>query len=586
MENSRNSYLISKAIQKFLIASILTMAISQLNVTVDGIIVSHLIGPDAMAAINLFTPVSLSILSVCTFLGIGATILAARYTGEHNQEKTDSVLSTAIVSIVTVGLVIAVAVGIFQESLIDFICLEDRLRPYFHHYAVVMLGCSGIVMLNMLFNKIASTDGKPELVAKAVTVSAISNMLLDYLFIAWFDMGISGSAWASVLAALLNLVILAKQQIQEHRTILTNPLKNCSFVSLKENLQQGTPMIVANLILMFNFFMLNNIIQRRQGADGVFVLSICMNLLSIGMMFGSGIGSAVFAIGSFLKGQKDYQGLRILVNKCIGLFLICLFTVVAIIQIYPQIITRLFGADTPEMIAYANGSLRIFSWMLPTFLLVILLANVYQMLGFLALPPVLLLTFPLVLLPSLWGWAEWVGNASIWYAFPETGFIIVALTILITEIIRLKKKGLSHFTLVPIKATDNSLDISIQANIEALRQSLDDLYSYLSNLQIDDKLSKRINVCLEEVMLNIVTHSGRKMENHYFDLHISIIDGMLVASVKDDGQAFNPLHVKKDEQGVGLKILYGYCEDLSYKYMYGQNMTFMNWKIGNESQLK
>ena len=579
MENQRNAYLISKAIRKFLVASILTMAIIQVNVTVDGIIVSHLIGPDAMAAINLYTPVSLLIMSVCTFLGIGATILAARYMGEHNQEKTDAVLSTAIVSVVSVGVLMAVLVGLFRESLIDFICLEDRLRPYFHRYALVMLGCSGVVMLNMLFNKIASTDGKPDLVAKGVTVSAVTNMVLDYVFIAWFDMGIAGSAWASVIAVTANIALLARQQMAEHRSILLNPFKGCSVLALKENMKQGTPMVMANLILMFNFFMLNMIVQRRQGADGVFVLSICMNLLSIGMMFGSGIGSAVFAIGSFLDGQRDFQGLRILVHKCIGLFLVCLFAVVLLAQVYPQAISVLFGADTPEIAAYANSCLRIFSWMLPLLLLVILLANVYQMLGFLALPPILILAFPVVLLPSLWMWAEFVGNDYLWYAFPQTGLVVFLINLLVTEVIRLKKKDRAHFTLVPIKKADNSLDISVQANISALNTSLDDLYAYLTDLHIDEKLSKRINVCLEEVMLNIVTHAERDQEKHYFDVHICIQEGVLTASVKDDGRAFNPLHVERDKQGIGLKILFGYCKDLSYKYMYGQNMTFMNWKI-------
>ena len=148
--------------------------------------------------------------------------------------------------------------------------------------------------------------------------------------------------------------------------------------------------------------------------------------------------------------------------------------------------------------------------MLPLLLLVILLANVCQMLGFLALPPILILAFPVVLLPSLWMWAEFVGNDYLWYVFPQTGLVVFLINLLVTEVIRLKKKDRAHFTLVPIKKADNSLDISVKANISALNTSLDDLYAYLTDLHIDEKLSKRINVCLEEVMLNIVTHADSK----------------------------------------------------------------------------
>lgn len=52
----KNNYITNKAFKTFLVASILTQLVQQLRILADGIIVSNKIGPSALAAINLYTP--------------------------------------------------------------------------------------------------------------------------------------------------------------------------------------------------------------------------------------------------------------------------------------------------------------------------------------------------------------------------------------------------------------------------------------------------------------------------------------------------------------------------------------------------
>ena len=79
-------------------ASIFTMALAQVNTTVDGIIVSHLVAPDALSAVNLYMPISLLITSFSTLFGISATIVAARALGERDKMYVERLLSTAKIS--------------------------------------------------------------------------------------------------------------------------------------------------------------------------------------------------------------------------------------------------------------------------------------------------------------------------------------------------------------------------------------------------------------------------------------------------------------------------------------------------------
>ena len=579
MSFERNSYLTTRAMKNFLIASILTMAVQQFNITLNGIIVSHLVGPDALSAINLYQPVSLAVTSFATLFGIGATIIASRAIGRREMDKVDKILSTAVTSILIVGVLLTISVLASQDAVVSLICHKERLEPYFRSYLLAMISFAVVSMINVVTNQMVSIDGQPQLVTKSVSISAVINLLLVILFAWEFHLGIASAAFSTICAQVVNILLLSKYIFSKRSSYNINPIRSFSMSCLRANFKQGLPLIISNMVLMIMFLMLNNIIQDKQGADGIFVMSVCVNLLSLGMMFANGMGSTALSVGGFLNGQRDYQGLRILISQCIKLLVGSLFVIAVVVQVYPDFITMLFGANSQELIAYTNSSLRIFVWMLPTILLVIFLANVYQMLGYLALTPLIVLTFPLILIPSMYVWGNMGDGSLIWYAFPETGLFVLVLAFVITEVIRYRKKDVAHLTLVPTKDVENSYDISVNANHESMAASLANLDTYLADLSISSELQLAVRHCIEEVTLNIVEHSGRNMEHHYFDIHANFMDGVLEVIVKDDGRAFNPVAFPKEERGSGLKILHGLCSNIDYKFMYGQNLTTMSWTI-------
>lgn len=579
MSFERNSYLTTRAMKNFLIASILTMAVQQFNITLNGIIVSHLVGPDALSAINLYQPVSLAVTSFATLFGIGATIIASRAIGRREMDKVDKILSTAVTSILVVGVLLTICVLACQDAVVSLICHEERLEPYFRSYLLAMISFAVVSMMNVVTNQMVSIDGQPQLVTKSVSISAVINMLLVILFAWGLNLGIASAAFSTICAQVVNILLLSKYIFSKRSSYNINPIRSFSMSYLGANFKQGLPLIISNMVLMIMFLMLNNIIQDKQGADGIFVMSVCVNLLSLGMMFANGMGSTALSVGGFLNGQRDYQGLRILISQCMKLLVGSLLVIAVVVQVYPDFITLLFGANSQELIAYTNSSLRIFVWMLPTILLVIFLANVYQMLGYLALTPLIVLTFPLVLIPSMYVWGDMGDGSLIWYAFPETGLLVLLLTFVITEVIRFRKKDVAHLTLVPTKDVENCYDISVEANRESMAASLENLDTYLAGLGIGSELQLAVRHCIEEVTLNIVEHSGKNMEHHYFDIHTNFMDGVLEVIVKDDGRAFDPVALPEEERGSGLKILHGLCSNIDYKYMYGQNLTIMSWTI-------
>ena len=84
---SRNSFIVSKALKTFVMAAVLTAAASQLAHTADSMIVGHVVGTDAVSAINLVLPL-VEVLNCMAFLiCFGANAICAQAIGRHDMDK-------------------------------------------------------------------------------------------------------------------------------------------------------------------------------------------------------------------------------------------------------------------------------------------------------------------------------------------------------------------------------------------------------------------------------------------------------------------------------------------------------------------
>ncbi len=578
----RNAYLISRALKNFLIASILTLVVQQLTVTVDGIIVSHLVGVDAMSAITLYVPLNMAIMALTTFLGIGATVIAAQAMGRQDKEAVDGILSTAFVSVLVIGLLMGVGFWFARTWITELMCSEMRLRDYFHDYSTIMLSFAIMPMLNLFFNQITAIDGHPQMVTKAVVCSFFTNAILDYVLVGPVGMGISGSAWATVIAYGVGIGVLSVYVFGRKSSFSLVPAWNMVRRYLGQNLVQGLPLLLANLVITCMFLGMNLIVQDALGADGMFVLAICINLLSISTLVATGYGDTLMAVGGYLKGEGDSQGMQMLVHRCMKSMIFLVIIVTLVLEIFPSVVCAIFGVDTPELEIMAMRGIRLFSLILIPYALVLLLANLYQMLGHLKLIPVLIMLCPAILLPSMLVWINAAGADSMWNAFPQTGVFMVLFAYALSEVARRRMLSapVSRFTLLPAEEEETFVyQESVLANVPEVGKSLEGKLQFLQNQGLDKGMVNRICLCVEELILNIAQHGGRRIATHYFDVRIVCRRDSVVVSVKDDGRPFDPTMVNEERRSIGLTILNNLCQEIEYKYMFGQNVTYMTWRM-------
>ena len=581
MSQQRNMSLTTKAMNSFLIASTLSMCATAINTSVDGIIVGRFVSPEALSAVNLYSPYAMALSAILLLLAFSATSQAAYFIGERNREQTGKFISTSLLSLFITGLLLSAYAFFFTDSYVSLVCYDDTVAPYLHTYFRIMGSGTILFLLAQFACEVVSIDGRPSLGTRAVVISVLCNIALDILLTAILGLGIAGSATATLIAYAVTVIILGCSHIfTKDCSITIRIFRYFSVSALKSILKLGGNMSTTSVFATVFIYVANFIIQKHCGTDGLFALSIGLIIFNICLDLSIAAGRSVTSVGGFLKGQRDWSGFRYIVGRSIRVTLLIGFAVSFALMFGSRLLVQVFGANTPEMVAYCTKALKIFIWIVPSSMFVTLMMFIYQAMMNTALISVPTISFSVAEIVFLLAWPYMMSSETVWYAFPLASLLSVGIIYLISEIVRYGDSTVSRLTHIPKHTSDEEteqLQISIPTNMDDTAAALNSIRTFLGRQNISDALVNKQVLCLEEIFLNINEHSGQKDHSHCYDVIIRLEQDGILSVVKDDGRPFNPLVIEEEKQGLGLKILLGICKHIDYQYMYGQNLLILQF---------
>ena len=580
---SRNPYLVTKALKTFMWGSIMAAVSSQLATTTDAIVVSNLIGPDAISAINIVMPILTFFSCLMILFGIGSSILAAKAIGRRDTRSANAIFSTAVLSAAVTGIFFAIIVFFTSSYIIEYLTQGNKtIYEYGLSYLQVTCVILPFMIMAGVVENFVKTDGNPRIVMKAVMIGSVLNLVLDIVFIKFLNMGIAGSAWATGVNYLVALLICLFHFKNPYASLKWDPDYKRIKQFVKESVTQGLPMSLNTLLLGGCVYFINFIVLKVEGKDGLYCWSVCLQLFMIMQMVLSGIGSSIYSIGGILVGEQDMSGLSILNRKCIFYTGGCIGIITALILIFPDFFGQLFGSGSHEVIEGFPMAIRLFSLLLLPYSIVALLRSTYQILGYTTLS-LFLSIFQLVLMVSVVWSFSFINVEMMWWGFPISAYILLSGLCVYTVILHFHNHDLKIFTLIPETEILPSLNISVKMDRESVASAETKIKEFLIDNDIDETTSFKVRLSCEELMNNIVSHAVAKHpEKHYFDLHIRLDGGYVNILIKDDGRPFNPILTDEDLQvnskattpnKLGLRIVNNFDSDINYKYMYDQNMV-------------
>ena len=189
------------------VPTIVSMLVSAIYNMADTYFVSKL-GTSASGAVGIVFSLMGIIQAVGFTIGMGSGSWISRLLGAHQTDEASTVASSAFLSSLIFGGLLAVFGTVFIDPLMHFLGATATILPYARGYARYILLAAPVMAASFVLNNILRAEGKAKFSMVGITFGGVLNCFLDPLFIFTFRMGIGGAAIATALSQLVSMVIL------------------------------------------------------------------------------------------------------------------------------------------------------------------------------------------------------------------------------------------------------------------------------------------------------------------------------------------------------------------------------------------
>ncbi|WP_242862078.1 MATE family efflux transporter [Clostridium intestinale] len=198
---------VGKLLLKFSLPAIGGMLVNSLYNLVDRIFVGR-IGGLAMTGIGLSLPFMMLLSAVSSLVGIGASALISIKLGENNKDEAKGLLGNAITLLTILMLLMTVLGLIFKVPILKAFGASDTTMPYALDYMTIILYGAIFQGIGAGLVNVVRATGHPVKSMMIIMVGTVTNIILDPILIFTFDMGISGAAWATIIAQLVTSIMV------------------------------------------------------------------------------------------------------------------------------------------------------------------------------------------------------------------------------------------------------------------------------------------------------------------------------------------------------------------------------------------
>ena len=196
-----------KRIVIFTLPMLLGNIAQQLYSTVDSIVVGKYVGDNALAAVGSAAPVLNLLLVLFVGISMGASIMVAQYYGAKQREELSQTIGNCI-TLTAIAVLIIMVVSVFiTRPLLELLGTPETIIDWCTDYLLIsFLGSVGSAYYNILCGVLRGLgDAFSALIY--LLVATVINIVLDIVFVANFNMGVAGVAWATIIAQAVSAVL-------------------------------------------------------------------------------------------------------------------------------------------------------------------------------------------------------------------------------------------------------------------------------------------------------------------------------------------------------------------------------------------
>lgn len=339
-----------KKLLRFVLPSITMMIFTSIYGVVDGLFVSNYAGKTPFAAVNLIMPFPMLLGALGFMVGTGGSAIVSKTLGEGKKELANRYFSMLVYFAIAASLLLTILGILCIPKIAKMLGADKEMLHYCVIYGTILLLALPAFVLQNVFQSFLVTAEKPDLGLKITVIAGITNMALDYLFIAVFHWGIAGAAVATALSQIVGGIIPLCYFARPNNSLLQLIKTPVERKILLKACANGSSELLTNVSMSLVNILYNFQLMKFAGENGVAAYGVIMyvSFIFLAIYIGYSIGSA--PIIGYNYGSGNHSELKNMFRKSLFLMSITgiILTLSALILASP--LARIFvGYDNTLM---------------------------------------------------------------------------------------------------------------------------------------------------------------------------------------------------------------------------------------------
>lgn len=366
MENILGTEKINKLMIKFSIPCIISLLVNSLYNIIDQIFIGWGVGFLGNGATNVVFPITMTTLAFSLMLGDGAGAFLSLKLGEKKKEEAGLGVGNAITLSIIMSTILCIISIAFMPLLLEIFGSTTEILPYAKKYGyIISLGIPAM-MIGTTLNGIIRADGNPKYAMKTMLAGAITNIILDPIFIFIIKWGVTGAALATILGQIVTLILNIKY-IKKIKSIKINKksLKLKKQTAIRVSIL-GISSLITQMSIVLVITTENNLL-KKYGLMSEFGPNIPITVLGIVMKISQILNSIIIGIAvgaqpilGYNYGAEKYDRVKETLKHVLKISLIISTIAFILFQTIPDKLIGLFGKQDELYTQFACMSFRIY----------------------------------------------------------------------------------------------------------------------------------------------------------------------------------------------------------------------------------
>ena len=358
---------ISVLFSKIFIPTLLGMFLSSTINVADGIFVGKGAGADALAAVNIVAPFFMITTGLGLMFASGVSVVASIHLSKGKTKAANINMTQAFTVAFLLMLIVSVVVLITPQSFARLLGCSDKLMPLVLDYMYLIVPSFPFLVALTIGMFVIRIDGSPTYSMLCEAVPAVINIVLDYIFVFPYRMGIKGAALATAIAQVVGFAMVCVYMAGFHKTLsfykpkLSPTALKLTARNIGYMVRLGLSSMISEVAISCIMITGNFVFIKYLHEEGVAAFSVACYCMPLAFMIANAIGQSAQPIISFNYAVSQTQRVR----KAARLSLLTAMTIGFIVSficiIFSKTVIGLFLSQTDKAYMLATAGYPYFA---------------------------------------------------------------------------------------------------------------------------------------------------------------------------------------------------------------------------------